>query len=472
MTTTNQHVAIMVLPFDIGDYASGNSPFDIDIANGFKKIDKKNKYFSIFNRNSKENSSVDCFRNEISKISEKHSKPLMDGTKYHLHLKKLLVGIDNDSNGSFLKYYKIKNDFWPSEVKIKIKNHPIEIKLVVITNEFAEMGYIIFNFIFNNGLKLNESEIYKFFRFYSNKEIKKGKHHLITLTENSEDGSIQEKQLSIEDILSYSYFKKIWPYIKFRHRRPVLLHLSNTKEIILGEKLNINLYNIIRTKNTENEQFISTDQNYVVTSGSGVSMCILNEGAFVLDPLRKGAQELINNYFPAFIFALNQREVMIKITQYSSNLSITQLRESKNETIAVLRDIKEKIELFKFKQLFYSVSFIDEIVVFYKQLQNSMNIDILLTDNKECVEEVVKRLEEIDQEKRDLWINATLSFIGCLGLFSFFKDLIPFATSDLETSTLGYAFINTYSFQIGYKLFTSLSPFLLFLVLLRIMRRK
>ena len=62
------------------------------------------------------------------------------------------------------------------------------------------------------------------------------------------------------------------------------------------------------------------------------------------------------------------------------------------------------------------------------------------------------------------WINTSLMGIGCLGLFSFFKDLIPFSLDDQPNAYFG-------QFSIYYKLFSSISPFLVFWVLLRIMRK-
>jgi hypothetical protein len=259
----------------------------------------------------------------------------------------------------------------------------------------------------------------------------------------------------------------------------MLLHLSNSGEIYPEHELNFILYNSLRIRAARIDKNIAIDQDYVLSSGSGVSICVLSEGASIIDPSADSQKVLFNKYFPAFILALNQREVMIQVNQFSSRLTLEQLNDSSPAIIDYLYRLKSRIEIYKFKQLFYSVSFFDELVVFYQKLQSAMNINILLEDNKECVQEIVNRLEEEKnrreadqkvkeadaQDKRDLWINATLTGIGCLGLFSFFKDLIPFTLDNQPSTYFG-------SFSIFYKVFSSLSPFIVFVGLFRLMRKK
>jgi len=154
------------------------------------------------------------------------------------------------------------------------------------------------------------------------------------------------------------------------------------------------------------------------------------------------------------------------------------IEDSNDDIIKYLDQIKRRIDIYQFKQVFYSVSFIDELAMFYNKLQNFMNIDVLLRDSKECLNSIfiildedqkiklekIRNEQDQKQEKRDLWINASLTGIGCLGLFSFFKDLIPFTMDDQ---------VNTYfgDFSIFYKWFSSMSPIVLFIGLLRIMRK-
>jgi hypothetical protein len=178
------------------------------------------------------------------------------------------------------------------------------------------------------------------------------------------------------------------------------------------------------------------------------------------------------------IYVLNQREIMLQINQISSKISVANILECNNDIILELNQIKRRIDIYQFKQMFYSVSFYDELALFYSKLQSFMNIDVLLHDNKECLNSIFIILEEDQsskqalirkeqdekQKRRDLWINATLTGIGCLGLFSYFKDLIPFSLDGQINNYLGH-------FSLLYKLISAIAPFILFIALVRIMRK-
>jgi hypothetical protein len=284
-------------------------------------------------------------------------------------------------------------------------------------------------------------------------------------------------KLSLEDVISQS-FKDLCPYIKLKYERPVLLHLWTDKGEISDTELEFFLYNSLRIQAKKLLESISMGTNYSKKIGSGVYICVLNEGASIIDESVNDLKQLQTKYLTAFIMALNQRESMIHINQLSANLSLGQLQESTDAIMTFLNRCKYQIDLFRFKQLIYSISFFEEIVFFYKKLQASLDIDLLLLDNKECVNEIsnfidesnrklqieMRRVEIESQRKRDLWVNATLTGIGCLGVFSFFKDLIPFTFDDELSHRLG-------SFSTWYKVFSAISPLILFVGLFRLMRR-
>jgi len=86
------------------------------------------------------------------------------------------------------------------------------------------------------------------------------------------------------------------------------------------------------------------------------------------------------------------------------------------------------------------VSNLHEVELFFNQLQKVFAVEKMLIENEQCIREMynlleVKRNEEVAksdkdktalEEERSKIINTILGAIGCLGLFSFLKDLWPF----------------------------------------------
>ena len=466
-----KHLSIIVLPFDFIN-SKENNPFDLD-----RKFQLKDN-----------TSQINEFKEELLKLSGVGK--IID-KKYHPHITNNLISSGlNNIDSSFLNFYKINADVLREKKTLKIANKwsaDYTKYSYVILNEYAQLGYFVFGIEMEADPEVSIKDLSElvFFRFYRNEEnTSKNKYAMLRqVSGQSVSETKVEDKLTFEDVIN-SRFNTLLPFIKFRYDRPMLLHLLKNRESINISDLNCYLYNSIRMpKNPlsplpETKGTYTNDMDYIRHTGSGVSICVLNEGAAIIDEVPDDLNGLFNKYFPAFILALNQREIMLQINQYSSQLKSIDFKNSDPEILEFLRDLKSRIDIYQFKQVFYSVSFFDEIVLFYNKLQNAFNIDILLKDNKECLSSIFTLLEEnrlqeeekqrkdasIAQEKRDFWINTSLMGIGCLGLFSFFKDLIPFSLDDQPNAYFG-------QFSIYYKLFSSISPFLVFWVLLRIMRK-
>jgi hypothetical protein len=155
---------------------------------------------------------------------------------------------------------------------------------------------------------------------------------------------------------------------------------------------------------------------------------------------------------------------MLQMNHALSSNTIEELKSASQELINKLEKLKKRIEFYRFKQIFYSVSFNDELVLFYEKLQQAFNIQVLLNDNKECVREIYSLLEENRQNKRDKWLNGTLGAISCLGAFSYFKDLFPFFSDNQPAEYLG-------QLSVYFKFFAAICPFVVFLMLWRLMRK-
>ncbi len=156
---------------------------------------------------------------------------------------------------------------------------------------------------------------------------------------------------------------------------------------------------------------------------------------------------LFNKYFTSFILVLNQREVMIKFNEELSNFTYKELSDAKayevkgnDKVIKDIKDLKDKIGFFKFKQVIHSVSFYDDLSTFYKQLYSAFDIKLLLEDNESSVNEIhnvlvhvennikekARKVTEIKKSIQSFKLNMFIGAIACLGIFTFFKDVIPF----------------------------------------------
>ena len=151
-------------------------------------------------------------------------------------------------------------------------------------------------------------------------------------------------------------------------------------------------------------------------------------------------KSLANKYFPAFILTLNQRELLLKTMQSIAHLDTRELSGQNEAIFNKMENLRNRLLILQLKQIFYSVSNLHEVELFFNQLQKAFAVEKMLLENEQSVREMYNLLEvnrnndneRIEKEKAELderrsnIINTILGAIGCLGLFSFLKDLIPF----------------------------------------------
>lgn len=99
----------------------------------------------------------------------------------------------------------------------------------------------------------------------------------------------------------------------------------------------------------------------------------MNEGAIVIDTPGgdNDTNKLLNKYFPAFILALNQREVMIKTAKDVSQIAYKNLNAEDSITLKKLTELRKTLNLIQLKQVFYNISIYNETELF---LLNSRKI--------------------------------------------------------------------------------------------------
>lgn len=99
----------------------------------------------------------------------------------------------------------------------------------------------------------------------------------------------------------------------------------------------------------------------------------MNEGAIVIDTsgANVDTNTLVNKYFPAFILALNQREVMIKTAKDVSQIAYKNLNAEDSITLKKLTELRKTLNLIQLKQVFYNISIYNETELFFTELQKN-----------------------------------------------------------------------------------------------------
>jgi hypothetical protein len=254
--------------------------------------------------------------------------------------------------------------------------------------------------------------------------------------------NIAINSFNIKDLILKGLYSGINEFVDFEKvKKPILLHLFNgtNNKAINHKDLEILLYRTVRIKSKIISD-IEIDLKMLTTTYSNISFCALMDGASVIDLSKDLSHNaFFNKYFTSFMLALNQREAMIKLNEELSNFTYPELYEAiddkkgNEDVVKRIKVLKNKIQFFKFKEVIHSVSFYDEISTFYKNLYSAFDIKLLLEDNEGSVKEIhdvlvqVEKNEELKKDARQSTkLNIFIAAVGCLGLFTFFKDFFPF----------------------------------------------
>lgn len=414
----NRHTSIMVLPFSLKKKSSESDAFKFD-----SEIDE-------------------CSEQELQefikllKTIEQTENGIIDTSKHHDFVANHINSIKQESP-SFLKVVAIKQDHYRpngtynfnagvSEIKFWNNNNTVsdyDIEFVnnsrIIINDFAKLGYFVFELKITSPIEntLDDLSKIEFFRYFTNDMHRPNKYKLCVKRIGAQNES---KFLTIEDIL-HLYFKNLLPYIKFQYKKPICLHLFGKefkyKEDIMA--LNTSMYKLLRIPPSAESNEIYAPE-FLETSNGKVFYGTLLEGAVLIDNLEQ-TSNLFNKYFPSFILSLNQREVMIQLNKHisaiTSNRIIHKLEEntmgatsfnSDSENYDVfnkLKHLRNKATILQLKQMFYSISFYDEINQFYQKLIATFNVELLVKDNKDCISEIhslIESKQDKDQSERNI----------------------------------------------------------------------
>lgn len=257
----------------------------------------------------------------------------------------------------------------------------------------------------------------------------------------------EELSLSLYDLLN-CYLNQFSNSIQFYQDRASVLYSATS--VYEGSKPDQEFcalsYEIIRVPDRNAVRFSQELREPTIQRvGGNVAFTALNEGALVIESVNQKnskVKNVANKYFPAFFLALNQREVLLSTMQKIVQLESVKLRSLDVEMFRKMENMRNGLLIIQLKQIFYSVSNMHEVEVFFNQLQKVFAVEKMLLENDQSIREMynlleVKRTNEenilekeqaASEEKRANIINTILGAIGCLGLFSFLKDVFPFYT--------------------------------------------
>ena len=301
----------------------------------------------------------------------------------------------------------------------------------------------------------------------------------------------EDLSLSLYDLLN-CYLNQFSNSIQFYQDRASVLYSATS--VFEGSKPDEELctlsYEVIRVPDRNAARF-SCDllESTIQRVGRNVVFTALNEGALVIESVNQknsNVKNVANKYFPAFFLALNQREVLLSTMQRIVQLESDKLRSLDSKIFRKMENMRSGLLILQLKQIFYSVSNMHEVEVFFNQLQKVFAVEKMLLENDQSIREMYNLLEmkrnaeilrrekeqsqaeemrnaetiqkEKEQaqveEKRANIINTILGAIGCLGLFSFLKDVFPFYSDP--------------AYEPWYRLLAILTPVLVMVYIVRL----
>jgi len=402
-------------------------PFNINFQSDSSEISlNANKFFrnKIFVK----------LKKHLSEISKDQHKNFIDTGKYHDYISNYLGPINDVSfletiiiDSTKIKA-KLSNELALNRIinnadlsigdnEIIINGENILVNLldpIIILNKVINLGYAVFRFTFlvdskSTSIeerfnlefieKLSENTFFRYFRDKSNKYLINFSHGDLNYSFNLDE---------VNKLIFNSFYNKIEFYIK----KPVLFHFGS---IPFGQIPDDQFYKLLRIPpKMEDEGLNIEDRSQIIEER--IKYVNMDEGSIILDYTisKDGMKGIFNKYFPAFILALNQREIMMKVTRIISSLNSSDIERNRARISQKLGSIRKLIHILQLKQIFYNLSNYNEISVYYKKLQESFNLERLLLDNKESIESIHGLMESentIKDKNRDINIGLFIFVI-------------------------------------------------------------
>jgi hypothetical protein len=185
------------------------------------------------------------------------------------------------------------------------------------------------------------------------------------------------------------YFADFSNWIRFYQDRATVMYSVASGS--LGSKANAELceqaYEIIRVPDRNSPRFDQPLTEPIIQRvGRNVAFTALNEGALIIETTNESmdTKAIANKYFPAFVLALNQRELLLNNMQFIVQLDTKDLKSLNGDSFNKMETLRNRLLILHLKQIFYSVSNLHEVELFFNQLQKAFAIKNMLLENEEC----------------------------------------------------------------------------------------
>ncbi|MEN9303505.1 MAG: hypothetical protein RL264_1934 [Bacteroidota bacterium] len=354
-------------------------------------------------------------------------------------------GFLNNGKDPYLKFYELdKNRIKALTSRLHFldkedENNKIyfqisKVQLILNQNKFLNeiaLGYWMFEFEWEEldaSILLDKLAKTDFFRFHyfavdKNKQIK-NKNQIIY----NEKGDTFYLNCWLREFFSEFEFSQM----NFYQPKPTLLHLINTQ---LGQKTEnqfaFQAYCSLRVppKNWLDGSIVPQNEMLNLKRISiATEIVSLDEGTLVLQKFINARTDVVNTYFPAFLMAVNQREVIHYLIQktttvFAENQSID---NDKLMDLRRLESLKSMLITAKHFQIFHTISKNSEINKFFKEMQTTFLIDEGIKDVQDSINEMNELFADEDRkqkEERENRMNLVLGLIAFLGIFSALTDI-------------------------------------------------
>lgn len=414
-----------------------------------------------FNCNNQEK--LENARRELISIvcpnSATETNKVINSTHYPDYIKHHLGnGFLDEVNDPYLKFYKLGNNqlkeltskFYIRTEGEEKQNIYFTIKAVqLLINQNKQLneiglGYWLVEFEWEEldaTVLLEMLGNTAFFRFHKfNEDLLQKKHMFF---------NEQDEEFGLNVWLRRSFSEFDFNQIEFYQPKTTLLHLINTQ---LSQEQNNNFayraYCSLRVppKNWSNH-YSDTSNNLLNLKRISIATEIvsLDEGALILQHFINDRKDIFNTYFPAFLIAVNQREVIHYLIQKTTTVFSNKMNNEVGEDydMQLLKQLKTLLIHVKHFQFFHLISKHSEINSFFQELQSTFLIDLGIKDLQDSIGEMnelidgnyrkrqekrAKEQAEELQKQREMQENAQnklnylLAGIALLSIFSAFTD--------------------------------------------------
>jgi hypothetical protein len=424
--TTHSHRSVAVITYRIADQANENPDTIMqEFLSGLDKLEDhhmgkrdtipfdSSKYFDFIVNHSKES---------IGFLSVYQVK-----ANYFTHNNEVLSGYDPNIHELYVSNDRANNDL--PQWTVDFKNN-----FYIIANPIARLIYFVIglDFTYQGDRPLESFSTLEFFRFSDGVNSEKYKLQIRNRsnanTDKTDTSAKHNASLSLGTIIQNVVpgLAHFCPSISRKRPRPSLLHIF--PKSYSTEAITLLLYKTLRIPIADVTHLENSTDSLIRTSNM-IEIAVLNEGASIIDRGFQEANQMneyFNKYFPSFILALNQREVLLQFNREVSLIEINpkllnssyeidpkllnssyeidpKLLNSSYKYVKNLRkellELKKRVDIIIFKQIFYSVSHFDELNRLFDELMDKFKIKVLLKDSQECVQEAYSLVESFEREE-------------------------------------------------------------------------